>query len=382
MTDQIIFYHCWNDTSINISHWFNKDIQLKIVVDNPPDNVVVYKQAPNIHWMTHTEFNTLKKTSKDKVFFGLPSLFHVPIFGNNFTIPKGYDVMAPVFDFDWVYYICSDNDNNQNIIRFSQHQLMIQNKMTDRGEWISKHIRPSWETFYKHRDQLDTTQKRIFLGLSKVLGEWKMVGELSHLCGWQGSIVEYDNAEVYFHTLARLPPQQRKQKFFLKLEKSSYWFETWWSLLECIEYGVDTSSIRGRLIKKAILYKEENFPEWCGDMPIHRWVQKKITDEDALYKYEIKLLKNFPDGKRYLLSKVLGLQNSHHLFTQESTNFLTTLCALDGCEKGDVLSSKEDMDYVPSSSGLIVYPENPRLYIVNVRKVNYRIMPKIGRAHV
>lgn len=42
--------------------------------------------------------------------------------------------------------------------------------------------------------------------------------------------------------------------------------------------------------------------------------------------------------------------------------------------RGDLLYSKDDPDFVPSSSSLLVFPENPEWLLVNVRKVNYRIL--------
>jgi hypothetical protein len=382
----IIFYYiCRGSTSIDFSHWHDQRITLKIVVDSLPEEVV-NKQTPNIHWMTATEFEGHKTTNQDKmIFIELPSLFHVPSFGKDFfrNISEGCGIMVPVFDFDWVYYIKSDNFL-QNIVRISQHDILIENKMTDRETWITNHIQPSWDTFNKHKDELDIFHKRIFLGLSKVLNEWRVVGELSTQCEWPQAIVEYDKAEVDFYTQLRLPLIERQQYFFQELTKNQYCFETWWSLLEHVDKGGDVSVVRGRLMMKTLLNEQnpDGSPEWCQDIPLGRWVQKKITDDDALYQREIGILKNLiteefaPLWGKHLFSRVLRLKNpsSHHKFTQESINFLTKIKNLDGCERGDLLFSREDTDFVPSSSGLMVYPDNPRWYIVNVRKVNYRIL--------
>jgi hypothetical protein len=393
MTDHIIFYHIVKTNDyIDFSHWFNTDIQLKIVVEIPPEETV-YKQCPNIHWIKTNEFQEFKKINKDdKIFVELPSLFHVPHFGKQFDrdmkFLAGHGIIIPVFDFEWVYYTKSD-DIQQNILRFSQDQVCIENKMTNREEWIDIHIRPSWEVFYQHQLELDIYQRRVFLGLSKILGEWKIVEELSPLCDWGEPIVEYDKAEAFFHTNIRTPIHERQQQFFKKLNQSpQYWFETWWKLLEftdTIPTIVDVSTICSRLVKKAVsrtkLNDETDFPEWCHEMPICRWVHKNITDEDILYKRETSLLQKSPEyteyWRKYLFAKTLRLKNhvSHQLFTQECTNFLNKLSKMDGCENGDLIASTQDTDYVPSSSGLIVYPENPRWYLVNVRKVNYRILP-------
>ena len=385
MADTLIFYHICKDPStiIDLSLWFDPHIQLKIVADFEL-NQVVYKEAPHIQWLTFDEFGQLKRTcSEEKIFLELPSLFHVPSFGVDVKILKGYGVMVPVFDFDWVYYTKSEKDEQQ-IMRYSQHQIRIDNKMPNKQEWITKNIRPSWDLFHQHLNNLDVYQRRMLLGLSKVLGEWRLVGELSPHCDWSNAIVQYDQAEMNFHTSMRLPLNKRQHELFTTLEKSEYWYETWWSLLECVEKGFDTSSIQTRLKLKAILnqHTQRDFPEWCDDMPLFRWVHKKIIEEDSMYEKEISLLKNMLDDftpfwSRYLFTKVLRLQNpsSHHTFTQECLKFLPRLSDTDGCEKGELLCLNDDVDFAPSSSGLIVYPDNPRWYLVNVRKVNYRILP-------
>jgi hypothetical protein len=388
MADTLIFYHICKDPSIimDVSLWFDPQIQLKIVADFEP-NTVIHKQAPHIHWMTLEEFGQLKiKYSEEKIFMGLPSLFHVPLFlEENVAIPKGYGVMVPVFDFDWVYYIKSDKEEQQ-IIRYSQHQIRIDNKMTSRQEWITHHIRPSWDMFHENVNTLDVYQLRMLVGLSKILGEWRVVADISPRCGWSDAIVQYDQAQVDFHTSMRLPLKERQQQLFGTLEKSEYWYETWWMLLEYADMGFDVSCIQTRLKFKAILNNchqtQKDFPEWCEDMPLFRWVPKKIIDEDTLFHSEVSLLKKTMDEftpfwRRHLFAKALRLQDatSHHTFIQESLGFLPRLCDMEGCEKGDMLCLDDNVDFVPSSSGLIVYPDNPRWYLVNVRKVNYRIMP-------
>lgn len=392
MSDTLIFYYSCRDntTAPDFSYWFHTDIQLKVIADNLPDEVVC-KQCPSIHWMTNPEFESWKQNHPEKVFLEIPSLFHVPSFGKDFLttmkIPENCGVLVPVFDFDWVYYIKSDNVC-ENYIRFSQRQILIENKMTDKEEWLMKHVRPSWETFFQYMNDLDIYQRRMLLGLSKVLGEWKLVGELTKICDWSQAIEEYDVAEMNFFTNMRLPEKTRSYNFLKNLEKCQPCFESRWALLETVgndTEDTDLSTARESLLKKAILHeqKEEYFPEWCEDMPICRWVRKKMVNEDELYKSEIRLLKTFKEDykfcwSRYLFSRVIGLvgSESHRLFTQESIHILPKLCDIPDCEKGELLYCKKDPDFVPSSSGLIVFPDNPRWYLVNVRKVNYRILPQ------
>lgn len=365
---------------MDLSMWFDNQVQLKIVDDILPE-VLVDKHAPHIEWMTSDGFQKWSQQhSHEYIFLELPSLFHVPYFGKDVKIPKGYGVMVPVFDFDWVYYTKNDTDFTK-VIRFSPHQIRLENRMKDRQEWIQQNVRSSWEVFYNKRDNLDVYQRRMLLGLSKVLGEWRLVGELSHQCDWSLPIVQYDQAEVRFHTTLSMPLPERQQHFFQTLEQCGYWHETWWSLLECAADNpqIDKSLLlQTRLMCKAVLDTQTDFPEWCSDMPLFRWIPKKMVEEDSLFQKEISFLKRTDKlWIRHVFARVLHLNepSSHHRFIQESLGFLPRLLGMEGYEKGDLLSLTDDPDFTPSSSGFIVYPDNPRWYLVNVRKVNYRILP-------
>ena len=383
MADSIIFYHVCTDPStvMDLSLWCDPMIQLKIVVEFLP-NEVVYKEAPHIEWMKPEEFQAFQTRNPKKILMQLPSLYHVPYFGKDVKVPEGYGMMVPVFEFDWVYYTKSDNHPDK-IVRYSHQQIWIENKMVNKQQWILKHIRPSWEVFHQNMANLNVHQRRMFLGLSKVLGEWQIVKTVSKDCDWSDPIVQYDQAEVNFHTTMRLPLQQRHEKFFQTLQTCPYWFETWWILLEFANQLPDVSSIHTRLLLKTMMHKPQDFPEWCEEMPFFRWIPKKMVNDDQLYQYEIELLKKKQNDlvvscwSQYLFTKVLRLKDptSHHTFTQESLLFLPRLSDLDDCEKGDLLCCHDNVDFVPSSSSLVVYPDNPRWYVVNVRKVNYRILP-------
>lgn len=344
--DTIIFYHIVKDDPglMDTSLWFDTRIQLKIVADILPEEVVC-AHAPQIHWITPHEFTDIQK---EKICFELPSLYHVPVFLIGIDkIPPGYGIMIPIFEFEWMYYAPSDNAPT-NMIRFLPHQVYIENKMSARDLWVANHVRPHFYSLHEDLAVLNVREKRMLLGYCKVLGE--EIGDLSGLCDWSQDIVAYDKNDWSCQHMD--------------------WIETWWKVLEDVETHPEMA-YKG-IIRRAIKNKE-----WYEEMPCHRWVQRKIIDKDGLYKLEVMLFQKIGDGchlrSKYLFDRVLCLENpsSHYLFTQQSVQCLRRLKGV-----GGVLQSiQQDPDFVPSSAGLIVCPENPRWYIINIRKVNYRIMP-------
>lgn len=346
--DNIIFYHVLKNNNTNdlidYSLWFDTRIQLKIVADLLPDDVVC-PHAPQIHWINPFEFSILQKK---KICFELPSLFHVPVFLIDFKdIPKDHGIMMPIFEFEWMYYATSDNPPT-HLIRFLPHQVYIENKFTDRVEWLSQSVRPSFQCLHSKMETLTVREKRMLLGLSKVLGE--EIDNLSALCNWSRQILDYDLNQLSFHNVD--------------------WIETWWDILD----NVDKHSVAVHI---GIFKRAKNQKEWYEDMPTYRWVKRNVIDKDELYKKEVMLFQKIPDlcnlRNKYLFDKVLTLDNcsSHYLFTQQSVQCLSRLEGI----RGELQHDPDDSDFVPSSAGLIICPENPHWYIINVRKVNYRIMP-------
>lgn len=369
--DQIIFYHVWKEgaATIDFSLWFNTDIKLVIISEEE-----IFCKQSHIHWATEL----IKE--KDKIYIELPSLYHVPVIIRDFHIPNGYGVMIPVFEFDWVYYIRSND--NMPLVRFTPHEIYIKNQMTNKDHWVNTYVQPSWDFFHENLDKLATPQKRMFLGISKILGEWEMVKKITGECNWDQSIVDFDMAQASYYTSLRLPLHERQQLFWQELRKRSglhHCIETWWELLD---KPMDHDCYH--IIQKTCIQESSNdkSPEWCKEMPLYRWVHTKITRQDTLYEKETMLLKSMPPEynhvrMKHLFTKALHLKesSSHHLFTHECIHYFTKLTTLPECEKGNLMARQDDPDFLPSSAGLIVHPENPRWYIVNVRKVNYRILP-------
>jgi hypothetical protein len=348
-----------------LSLWFHTDIRLKIITTDPP---VVCKEAPHIHWVSPPEFEReQQQPGNDSIYLELPSPFHTPVVSKvPGRLPKGVGVRLAVFDFDWVHWVQS---RHAQTVLLSPEEMHLENRMSDKKQWAELCVQPSWERLYQNRAQLHPIQKRVLVGLSRVLGEWRTVEEVSPQCEWPEPIVAYDRALVSYHTSVRLPPPERQALFVECLRKGGPdWIETWWELS-------DPSVLLQKLV-------QHNPPPWFEGVPVHRWVPRRLTNKTELYHKETMLLKALPPSydrarKNYLFSQVLTLDDpsAHRLFTRECTHSLTRLKAIAGCEVGDLQASADDPDFVPSSAGLMVYPENPRWFLVNVRKVNYRILP-------
>jgi hypothetical protein len=377
--NRIVFYHVWKEGMEFSHHWYYTHFPLKLLVAEVLPQQVVCKNAPHIHWIT---FQDWEKERKQYCCIKLPSLYHVPIQGQNFfSLPKGYKVMVPVFDFDWVYYITSEDSSSSSTIQLPPSILFLENKLSNREEWIQTYLQPSWEIFHQNQTQLDLYQKRVFFGLSKVLGKWKMCQTLLPCCEWSSAIVEYDKAEISYHLHTQLPLEKRKQLFYQNLAKTSQeWIETWWEMLECSQHtSVDHVFLENRLLKKITNCEKKN-QEWWKNMPLGRWVPRKIVDPVPVFYQELALVKKLSStsflSRKYLFSKIMSMKDASacSVFTQECIPFLKKITTMEGIEKGSLDYLHDDLDYVPSSSGLIVYPENPQWYVVNVRKVNYRIL--------
>lgn len=356
--DQIIFYHIWREgkSVLDPTLWNNPETRLVVIIDVVPTR----QELLNVCWMTPDQFEQRKQKEENEVYVELPTLWHVPVFGGLLRqkknhIPRGYGILLPVFDFGWAYYTQSIN-HHTHFVRFAHHDLMLENRMKDETEWNENYVRPSWNGLFSLLPNLNMNQKRVLVGLSRVLGEDKIVHKLSPECGWSETIVAYDQKRT-------LPP-----------DTSELWIETWWDMLEEKETNP--------LLFSYYLVRQENtdFPNWCTNMPAYRWVRRDITKEGMLFQKEMlffgRLSEHYSNVRmNYLFSKILSLADydSHSFFTKEISKYVPNMIQYSE-QRGDLLYSKDDIDFVPSSSSLLVFPENPECLLVNVRKVNYRIL--------
>lgn len=330
--DPVLFYHHWKGGvgDVDYSIWLHTEAPILLVSDVLPEKVVC-PEAPHVHWATPVEFARMQKEGRG-VWVELPTCFHAPV-GRAPHVPRGRGALIAVLDFDWVYLTKSDPDKpEEDAHRIPPHEARIENRLASPQLWVDACVRPTWSFLSEKLHSLQTNQRRMFLGLSRVLGEKGVVAEVSPSCGWAQEIVEYDRGHP----------------------GNCQWLEERFDTLE--RGGSNTTITR---------------TPWHKAIPAYRWIPRAMTDEDRLFQLEVRAMPhpNLP----LIFNRVLGLSHSHHFFTQECIQHFPRLMDWEGCEQG-TLPSLHDPDFTPSSPGLVICPQNPRWYIVNNRKVNYRIL--------
>jgi len=392
MYEKLVFYTRWKkDNPVEWGDWqflwTTNQFQLKIITETIPEQVMT-PHNPCIHWVVEEEFTTIKNNSKS-LFVEIPTPYYVPTKSKNFdkiTIPETFGVYILIVDHQWMYYT-RDDTKTENVARLTLDDLYIENHLNNEEKWFNDHLTPTWETlFNKGEDNLTLLEKRMLVGISNILGEWNTIETYSSKCEWSSSIQSYDNAMISYRMCCHMPQNHRENILFTMLVKSGGWIETWWQLIKLYDQNkenMDKTHLYLLLLKKTHDKYYGSTPSWYNTLPLGRWIKTECIKESELYHREFKLFEDeyFKSLTKYrmnyLFSHILFSNNqaTRHIFTQGCLGFFTNLSKIAECEKQDLLYSDFDNDYVPSSSGLIVYPENPQWYVVNVRRVNYRILP-------
>lgn len=365
------FYYEWKENSEpEWGDWrflWNTQFSLQIIASTTPLEVVDI-QNPRIEWVS--------ELNPRGVMFKIPTLYHVPVCGKNYqsiTNVKG-NVIIPVLDFNWVHMLQSkqdDGDSSTNHI-ITLDQLYLENRLETEQIWLDTYVDPLWKEYYERIDNLSEMEKRQMVALSQINGEWKTAIKVSQMCSWSETIIKYDDS--YCNAVSRCSLTQSEKDSLLceRLWSNDLsYFEVWYTLLDLHNSNPswDRSRLLFNLSEKAI--------EWQSQLTTGRWVQRRTINDYYVSVY--KLLETYKNKNKrlsYLFPLTLDItdKNTRTLFTQGCLEMIPSLASFP-CEKGDLLYSNKDIDFVPSSSGITVYPENPKWYLVNVRLVNYRILP-------
>lgn len=304
------------------SVWLNTNASIVLVVERLPEKVACV-EAPHVRWVLPSDFARMRAET-NAAWVELPTCFHAPV-GDvaALRVPRGRGVMMAVFDFDWVYMTKSDPDTpEEDSYRIPPDVARLENRLADRGIWVEACVRPSWSLLRDNVAVLGINQRRMLVGLSRVLGENGIVAEASPSCDWAQEMVDQD----------------------VNGNDAEEWLQT------------------------------SDVP-WHDKMPAYRWIRRAYADDDHIFQARARLrLRLKQNVMPWAFDRAFRLKNSHHFFTQECVEHFPPLTAFAGCEKGALPFLLDDPDFVPSSPGLVVCPENPRWYIVNNRKVNYRIL--------
>lgn len=334
--DPVLFYHHWRSNVLDVDYsiWLHTDAPVRLISGQLPEKVVC-QEAPHVQWVTPDEFAVLRARGGG-VWVELPTCFHAPIGSSDaFQVPRGRGVVVAVFDFDWAYLTEGDN-GGKDAYRIPPHVARLENRLADRRLWVEACVRPTWSFMRENTANLRPNQNRMLVGLSRVLGEDEVVAEVSPLCGWAQEIVDYDCGNC----------------------GGNNWLE---ARLDTLARGGDC----GGTITTT---------PWHESTPTYRWLPRSATNEDNLFQLEARaMLRQEKLEVRPVFERVMRLENSHYFFIQEYVEHFPRLTGLEGCERG-TFPSLFDPDFIPSSPGLVVCPNDPRWYIVNNRKVNYRIL--------
>lgn len=343
---------------------------LKIVCGTKPETIVD-KENPRIEWVSVEECDRAH-------WIELPSLYHIPVRGPEFDhLPLDKTIALPIVEHGWLSYTCT-SETGQDIYFAEPREISVEFKLS-KEQWTDQML-----TFLeKNRhdvEGLDMDVRRRLCGIALALKEWRVLQDVSPLCEWPSQWVQYDVLQSSKHLERRHGATEHcveLQKELCKLDCPPAWHD----LIIMYDLNPDWDN---RVLSAELL--ERYLEPWTQTPPpLGRWVMQKqwsVPDDYMLYFkllekdfFKRKLLQNWK--MRFLFSHIRYItdRNTRVCFTQGILGFLPRLCHHPKAERGTLLHSTDDIDFVPSSSSLMPYPENPKWYIVNVRKVNYRILP-------
>jgi hypothetical protein len=210
--------------------------------------------------------------------------------------------------------------------------------------------------------------------MSMLRGEWVLCEKLINECQWPISIAEFQRANTRFHLQKHLPQKERDKNLADALWSIEY-DEAWDVLLQL--HLTNTEWDRAHLNAKFwTVYHDKPDTDILDSLPPRTWVRLcHISDDYRTSMYVVLFQKDITRRLNpFLFQKIIHTKDTNLRLIAMSTMIqrFPILTQMPFCEKGDLQASVMD-DYVASSAGILVF--NSHLYLVNVRRVNYRIMP-------
>lgn len=322
--------------------WTNLPFHLKIVSSEPTVTVDVYN--PRINWVREA------KKRPGECWVELPDLWHIPIRGRAFAPPETCQGRLFVRDHGWAYY-------------------------TGEGETVPKDVlflenqgRARWEERWKKGSEGSPEERRLFCTACREMGEWESLRRA--IPGlWEGPYLRYIQAISDNRRMRRLSEPERDLILLDALVKTG-WDGVW---MDIIRLSMRNPGWDLRIPMMSLVAGASRWPPDLATLPSGTCVPEEMLSEACVLEDYPRLLADRIFEKTrlsFLFRKILHTGGS----LSPCLNWIpaiTVSCA--DAETGQLLYSTDDADYVPSSSSLVVYPENPDWYLVNVRRVNYRI---------
>lgn len=340
--------------------WGGQPFYLWILIGdrNPPD-IRMDPSNPRIEWK-----RVLPKKKPNEHRFELPSLYHVPFKGSRFreiSMEMRYTIGIRDHEF---FHRQTEEEEEGDIADLHEDEIYLENRRP-RNEWIREVVEPCWKEMWKR----DERSKKFFM-YSEILGEW-MTASLVMEKVFREEEKQFHRAIVSDHLQCRRSRRERQEILREELWKCLSIGDAWWMLMGLYESNPDWDQDRLRLqVVRELMTETWRSPSVFSMAGI--W-----THDDLLHRYS-KILRDLPRVTPWLFGALVRCKNKpirDHVIHERMIATMPFLTTLEGVEKGDLQYCRENTDFVASSSGLLIYPDNPRWYLVNVRRVNYRILP-------
>jgi len=356
----VFFHHCRENPDSDgwRYKWLNLPFRLKIVSSDTDKTGRVDVYNPRIHWVAEA------RPKPSEYWVELPNLYHIPIRGKRYSelvISQDEHVRLAIRDHGWVYRFGEGRDVSMDHIFLENQGDALWKGTFESG--ISRGVK-----------DLSAFHKRIFCTACIEMGEWRLVSEVAPDV-WNGDYLGYILAIASYHQRRRLPERERDALLRDELLLSGAWIEALVRLLE-LQRKYPEWDVRTTMIP--IMTGEKMWPVDVLSVPSGTCIRESALLIDCVARDFLRIVQDdvFRGCRASFLYRCI-LETKDRSIRNDvlngSVKWYTPLTTLPGAEKGEILFSQDDRDYVASSSSVLVYPENPAWYIVNVRRVNYRI---------
>lgn len=368
-----IFYYEWDEETRPSwgewrFGWSYQEFPLKIYVKELPD-VVLDRNNPRIEWIVGKDARAQARPGE--CWFRLPTLNHIPVRGPRFEQLSSRIVAArlllPVLENQqWLYFLEQQFVTHTDL-RIHPDEFALENPtMSWENEWASYH---------RNGGATDIDAHRRFFFLSCLMGEWRLCETLLEGCRWPSAIEGFHRANIQLHLRNRLPREEREVLFATDLWDHVVYEEAWEHLVRLhVRYP---SWDRSRLFAYFWEHHHERPNDILASLPPYTWLPSLYLSEDRRIEAYNMLFKDNLSGRLnpFFFQKILTMNDKHQRHNVMNTMIgrITPLIDEPAIEKGDLQFSQDQPDFVASSAGLLVF--STKLYLVNVRRVNYRIMP-------
>lgn len=336
--------------------WRNLERRLRIYVESLGEKRMD-RHNPNVEWC-EGEFKM--EEMEGERWIRLPSLYHIPKMSESIRWEeeeKKWDGEwgVPIVEEEIVYMRMIPGKKGGQSREFSITEFCLENRRSG-SEWTkSIGTRPEKET-----------ETEILVG-SILRKEWGMAARLVSSRGVWAAVIRD-------HYRRRIKRAERDQ-----LLRDELW--------ECIEMGEDEEEAVYRLHE---LYMRN--PNWDGSRLMLMGMEAMLTtSSSSLPKkkgwirsrraIEMRMIVATRRPLWLVMNHVFGSMIFSPMGRERFYDAIRHICPLTSfpmVERRDLMYDGSDPDFAPSSAALMVDPMNPAWYVVNVRKVNYRITESGG----